>query len=326
MLESGIASADDFFLSYLIDICRGNPGRTNRVVSIGTGSHDLEVVLARRALDAGVRNFNIHCLSDTSSTLSSDRAFAAEPTVLRHLTLVQCRLETWPIDDPYALVLLNQSLHTFADPTGWTEKIDRALEPGGRLLFNGPIGRQDRVVSAVACEIVDQIWQRMPDRYKHRRQLEVLEQRYAERSEAHPTESEAWIRASTLLPILAQTFEFEVFTAFGNVVNAFIDPEIGPNFDPENDRERRFIDQVATLDDSKIDSGLIPPTHLLAALCREPALQVAYTHWTPEFCLDPLAGAADPGDAPSETPGAGVPGLPDPLPDARGELQASTAK
>ena len=88
-----------------------------------------------------------------------------------------------------------------------------------------------------------------------------------------------------ILSLLADRFGFEVFAAFGNVINAFIDETIGRNFDPENERDRRFIDRVARVDDGKIDSGLIPPTHMLAALAVEPKDTLVYKHWTPDFCL-----------------------------------------
>jgi hypothetical protein len=49
-------------------------------------------------------------------------------------------------------------------------------------------------------------------------------------------------------------------------VDRFISPEIGPNFDPEDDRDRRFIEQIANLDEAKLDAGALDPLHILARL------------------------------------------------------------
>jgi len=307
----GIASTDDFFLQYLLDACRGDPERTHRIVSLGTGSRDLEVVLAQRAVRAGVRNFNLQCLSPAPSHLSRPEAIRAEPSVLEHLTLVQCQAGDWPREGGYSLCLVNQSLLHLPAPELWLEKIRAAIEPHGSLVVSAPLARLDRGESPVAREIASQVWQLLPERYRSLDGRRLPGPQYA--SERRSGSPDASGRGSALLPQLMRLFHFEVFVAFGNVINAFVDRAVGPNFDPAQERDRRFIDQVAALDDAKIDAGLYPPTHLLAALRTQPVENpIHFRHWTPEFCLGRAPAKAAPGQArPGERDrrGAGAPAV-----------------
>jgi SAM-dependent methyltransferase len=238
-----------------------------------------------------VRNFNLECLSPAPSRLTRPEAIRAEPSVVGHLTLVQCEVGDWPREAGASLCLVNQSLHHLANPERWLEKIRAALAPDGALVVSAPLARLDRTESPVAREIAAQVWQLLPERYRSVEGRRAASPPYA--AERRVGAPDASLRCSALLPQLMQLFHFEVFAAFGHVINAFVDRAVGPNFDPAEERDRRFIDQVAALDDAKIDAGLYAPTHLLAALRREPvAHPIHYRHWTPEFCLGRAAAPA----------------------------------
>lgn len=92
------------------------------------------------------------------------------------------------------------------------------------------------------------------------------------KTDTQKSESNYWIEGASgegeadLLSALRSHFIFEDFTAFGHLVDRFISPEIGPNFDPEDDRDRRFIEQIANLDEAKLDAGALDPLHILARL------------------------------------------------------------
>ena len=79
LARDGVNDVNDFYLGYLLEVCRRYPHRTNAILSIGTAGHDLDLELARRAREAGVENFNIHRLSESASTLREDQTHAAEP-------------------------------------------------------------------------------------------------------------------------------------------------------------------------------------------------------------------------------------------------------
>ncbi len=105
----------------------------------------------------------------------------------------------------------------------------------------------------------DRIWQLMPERYKLDRVTGQSEPHYW--NDAMATTSNA-----DLLAILRAHFVFEDFASFGHLVDRFVSREIGPNFDPSDDRDRRFIEQIANLDEAKLDAGTLEPLHMVARL------------------------------------------------------------
>ena len=69
----------------------------------------------------------------------------------------------------------------------------------------------------------------------------------------------------TLASVRVQ-FDFVEFASFGHLVDRFVGREIGPNFDPEDERDLRFVEQIATLDEAKLESGALPPRHMITKL------------------------------------------------------------
>jgi hypothetical protein len=101
-------------------------------------------------------------------------------------------------------------------------------------------------------------------------------------------ESFEGIRAQDILPLLVQKFNFDLFLAYGNVVDIFIDRCFGHNFDASDPVDRAFIDKVHLIDEAAIEEGLIKPTHLTAVMTKQtfqPSPPRFYKHLTPEFCI-----------------------------------------
>jgi len=55
-----------------------------------------------------------------------------------------------------------------------------------------------------------------------------------------------------------------MLTQFGFLAEPFLTSTVGWNFDPAAPRDRRFLGQVADLDDRRIEAGLVPALHLVA--------------------------------------------------------------
>ena len=135
-----------------------------------------------------------------------------------------------------------------------------------------------------ALEAVQEIWRDIPDRYKYNQHLKRFEEMYDDWDCS--TESLEGVRAQDILPLLIENFHFEVFLAFANVIDIFIDRAFGHNLDPGNPDDLAFVDRVACLDETLLDRGLITPTHLVAAMRLKPVeTPKIFRHWTPEFCV-----------------------------------------
>ena len=167
------------------------------------------------------------------------------------------------------------------------KKIKKVLSSDGVFLVSDMIGRNGHMRWPEALEYVNSIWKRMPDRYKYNHQLKRVEKEYDNWDCS--TEGFEGIRAQDILPLLIENFHFDMFFAFNNIISIFIDRGFGHNFDAKNESDRQFIDEIAQLDDEKIEEGCIKPTQILATLKTVPVDQtLTYKHLTPEFCLRPV--------------------------------------
>ena len=146
------------------------------------------------------------------------------------------------------------------------------------------IGRNGHQRWPEALKFVNQLWSELPEKYKYNRKLNRLEKEY-ENFDCS-TEGFEGIRAQDILPLLVERFRFDLFIGFGNIIDIFIDRCFGPNFDPENEWDRDFIDRVQALDAAEIESGRIKPTHIMAAMTKRPTGPTKmYKHLSPQFCI-----------------------------------------
>jgi hypothetical protein len=74
------------------------------------------------------------------------------------------------------------------------------------------------------------------------------------------------IRSQDVLPELIRRFSFEFFYAYGNVIDIFVDRSFGPNFDPEDARDRALIDKIQAIDIEMLADGRLTPTHMFAVM------------------------------------------------------------
>ena len=113
-------------------------------------------------------------------------------------------------------------------------------------------------------EIGDRIWQLMPERYKHA---------------AHSDETgDSWTATfgrddapapNGCLDAMRRLFEFDLVARVGYLAEPFVASGIGANFSPEAPRDRRFLAQIAEVDDRKIEAGVAPALYVVALV--EPA-------------------------------------------------------
>ena len=66
--------------------------------------------------------------------------------------------------------------------------------------------------------------------------------------------------------MLLENFDFELFLTYGASIIPFIERRIGFNFDPDDEADRKFIDQVATADERSLAMAEYPASNMLAVL------------------------------------------------------------
>lgn len=286
MLSFGFANAEEFYSLYMQRICQNFPNETCHFISIGAGNCDIETRLVEMLLKRGVKNFTLECLDLNQQML--DRGFAlAQQNHLTHLMQFTCSdINAWQPSQPYHLVIANQSLHHVVELELLFDKIDEILHPQGYFLSHDMIGRNGHMRWPEALKIVNELWSTLPERYKYNHLLKRVEIEYENWDCS--AESFEGIRAQDILPLLVKRFNFDLFLAYGNVIDIFIDRCFGHNFDINSPGDRTFIDQVHQKDQWAIEQGLVKPTHMTAAMIKKSSQAVPsriYKHLTPEFCV-----------------------------------------
>jgi SAM-dependent methyltransferase len=281
--ELGIASLDSFYAQPIIARCRRRKGAVVRVASLGSGNGELEVRLAQSVVGAGFANFEVSCLELNSTMQERTQALAEASGVGGHLRLVEADLNAWTADEKYDVVIASHSLHHVVALEHVFEQIASGLKSDGVLLVNDMIGRNGHMRWPEALLFVQSIWATLPDRYKYNQQLKVLDEVFVNRDCS--AEGFEGIRAQDILPLLLRTFHPELFCAFANVIDVFVDRGYGHNFDAASTDDTQCIDRIAQLDDLTIDLGLVKPTHLIASFRPQPVPVRFSQHRSPEFCV-----------------------------------------
>jgi 2-polyprenyl-3-methyl-5-hydroxy-6-metoxy-1,4-benzoquinol methylase len=280
----GFTNALECFRPYLLDVCRANTSTTCRFLSIGAGSCDAEINIARWLTESGVRNFHFKCVDINGSSIEKALESAVVHGVQDHLSVSVEDLNAWMPTETYHAILAFQSLHHVLNLEKLFHDISKALRHDGYFMTDDMIGRNGHQRWPEALRLVQDLWKELPPKYKYNHQLRRFEEEFDNWDCS--TSGFEGIRAQDILPLLIERFRFDVFIAFGNVIDVFIDRGFGHNFNPDNDWDREFIDRVHQIDVSHLEQGLIKPTHMLAVLKKHSdKAPVFHKHFSPEFCV-----------------------------------------
>jgi len=280
----GFTDALQCFRLYMARLCRQMPDELLSFLSIGAGTCASEINTAEWLRENSIENFVFHCVDLNPKLLEKGRAAAAGKNLSRHFTFAPFDVNTWHPDRQYHVIVAFQSLHHFVELEILFDKIREALHPDGYFLADDMIGRNGHQRWPEALEFVHALWKDLPEKYTYNHSLKRFEKLY-ENWDCSQVGFEG-IRAQDILPLLVERFGFDYFFAFGNIIDIFVDRAFGPNFDPEKEWDRAFIDRVHALDMDQIEAGRVKPTHMMAAMTKKPAGgPKIYKHLSPEFCI-----------------------------------------
>ena len=282
--QFGFENPRQFFCLYMRRACRNFQNQTCPFVSVGSGNCDVEVELAETLLQSGVDNFVLECLDVNQAMLDRGEALARERKVAQNMSFSNSDINSWRPKQKYHFVMANQSLHHLVELELLFDKIYQALHSDGYFVADDMIGRNGHMRWPEALAVLNELWKELPERYKYNHQLRRLEIQF----DNWDCSKEAFegIRSQDILPLLIKKFHFDLFVAFANIVDIFVDRSFGHNFDPNNEWDREFIDKVHFIDEVNIENGTIKPTHMTAAMTRQASSQtIIYKRLSPEFCV-----------------------------------------
>ena len=284
MAPFGFTNAIEFFRTYMGRMCRAAPDQTLSFMSIGAGACASEINIAEWFGENGIQNYRFECIDINPEPLERGRRSAMEKGLDGRFTFKIFDVNSWKPGRQYDVILAIQSLHHFVEIELLFDKIQAALHPSGYFLTDDMIGRNGHLRWPEALKFVNELWQELPDKYKYNHSLKRFEKQY-ENWDCSTGGFEG-IRAQDVLPLLVERFHFDLFVAFGNVIDIFVDRAFGHNFDPASEWDRAFVDRVHALDMAEIESGRLKPTHILAAMTTRPVERTKiHKHLSPEFCI-----------------------------------------
>jgi SAM-dependent methyltransferase len=284
-LESlGFPHPNAVFLHHFKEAYARGAGRERVFVSIGAGNCATEIDLAAALLDAGLDDFRLQCVELNAGLLADAAKNAARRGLSAHIEPVAADFNAWTPTTMLDGVLANSSLHHVVNLEGLLDNIRRALLPTGTFVTSDTVGRNGHLRWPEALGLVREYWQELPPRYRYNRQLRRQEDTYEDWDCSN--EGFEGIRAQDILPLLVAHFDFDVFAAFANIVDPFIDRSFGHNFSVDEPWDTAFIDKVHARDAAEIQRGAIKPTHVVAAMCTgRPGRNVTLPGLTPAFCV-----------------------------------------
>ncbi|MDA2929550.1 class I SAM-dependent methyltransferase [Acidobacteria bacterium AH-259-O06] len=262
------------------------------VCSVGAGNCDVEVEIAEDVRQRGA-DFIFTCIDINADMLERGKRLAKQKEIEQCFVFSETDINYWKVaPGSFDIFIANQSLHHFVELEILFDKIILGLKDNGYFLTMDMIGRNGHMRWPEALKIVHQIWSFLPDKYKYNHQLKRFEEIY----ENWDCSSEGFegIRAQDILPLLIDKFDFELFLAFGNLVDVFIDRGFGHNYQRDSEQDRTIIDLIATLDECLIENGVIKPCHMVASLQKKGTRQKTgsrtkcFKHLTPKYCLREL--------------------------------------
>jgi hypothetical protein len=251
------------------------------VVSIGSGDGSLEIQIAKKMRESGV-TFRFHLLELSPILLESAGRHIAKHGMTDTFKLHEVDLNNWQPDLKYAGVMAHHSLHHIEN----LEHLFAAIEASllGYFCTMDMIGRNGHMRWPETLELIQLIWNIIPQEKRQHSSIPGFEEVF--RNFDCSNQGFEGIRSQDILPELVKRFGFEVFYAFGGLIDPFIGRGFRQHYDPSKPEDRALIDLVGYLNELLLDLGHIKPTQMAAAMTLDKEQRPRiYRNRTPEFCI-----------------------------------------
>ncbi|MCW8807233.1 MAG: class I SAM-dependent methyltransferase [Rhodanobacter sp.] len=258
----GIESPESFFLER-IRRSAADGTRPVRVLSVGTGSCNMEIELAARLQAEGVAA-RITCFDFNPALMRRAAAMAQARGVAVTMTF-EARDCNLPFELPgQDIIIVNQFFHHVTELETFCQSLRRSLATHGALLSSDIVGRNGHQLWPDVETVVQEAWATLPASQRHDRHFNTASERY--RPIDHAAYSNEGARAQDIVACLLAEFDFELFFSFGGAIMPFVERRIGFNFDPQQDADRAWIERIHTIDAAALAAGRYPAANMIAAL------------------------------------------------------------
>ena len=273
----GYQSMRDLYFQHCKQACQSQVEA--RFCSIGAGNCEVEVLLAKKLVAAGLTNFKFECLDINQNMLDRGKKKAESSGVEDYIKSITTDLNSWQIEHQYDVVFALQCLHHFVELETITQKIYRCLRDSGFFITHDMIGRNGHQRWPETLEKVRWFWQDLPAKYKFNHHTKQIEEEFINRD--FSAQNFEGIRAQDILPLLQKTFRFETFIFWGGFIDPFISRAFGHNYDPNKSEDRAIIDRIQRLNEDLLIDKTIKPTQMIATMKKTPSNRKFFLYGLP---------------------------------------------
>lgn len=160
-----------------------------------------------------------------------------------------------------AVIVLQDFLTDETALDDWLDVLAAAEQAGSAIVLLDEVGSGPVGPSAALESLGQRIWALLPERYTLDPESGVAITRFVDAFGAHRRGP-----GNGLLRALGQRFELELCARFGFLAEPFVAGPTARHLDPAQARDRRFLKQIADLDERQLESGESEPLHFVARI------------------------------------------------------------
>lgn len=263
--DEAVTTVDQLFYGYVASECAKRPDDTIHIWSLGGGDTQSEIRIGALLKEKQIDNFVFHILDSQPKKLRKQRTMIVSGLELNEkFDIHEGELENWPTDSPCDFVVADGSISSAKDPEALLDRIRRACEGGAVLLMTDRIG-SSTPLSPAASDAIGAIFGDLSEKQRKNKVEGSTDDEFKDRRESEDDST-----TKLLAALLEDRFEFELKLTGGNLIEALVGPEYGPNFKPKEPDDCKIVDQLAALDQRIISSENLAPRFLVAVLRTDP--------------------------------------------------------
>lgn len=230
--------------------------RTVRLLSLGAGTGDWELAVARRA----PQRVEV-TLVDINEDLMRGALAVAERDGIVLRTLVEDVNSLGISPHAYDLIVCRSSLHHFIALEHILTQIKGGLSTGGEFLVIGEvIGRNGLMLYPETEQVAQAVFSALPARLRFNHYTKLIDDTVPNID--HSREMLEAIRSEEILPLLLQSFTPVQYVTFDAFVSLLLDWRYGPNYDMSQEMDRTVVSLITELDIQLVANGILRPTAL----------------------------------------------------------------
>ena len=260
-------------------------GDGGKILSIGSGDGIIEVAIANELIKSGVTNFTILVTELSDIRLERAKDLVKEKSLEDYFQFKLVDINEWDPQEKFVGVMAQHTLHHIVELEKTFDFIDDNLSTEGVFVIVDMIGRNGHMRWPETLDIVEKIWNFMPEKVKFNHQFNKEVPDYINWDCSN--KGFEGIRSQDILPLLCEKFSMSHFLGVGGFIDIFVERGYGHNFDVDDKSDTDLIDIMSILNDSLLETGAIKPTMIFAvARKKDPEIKtIIYKGLTPEAAI-----------------------------------------